>query len=312
MHAPAGRADALRSAGARARCARPRRRARSATRRRRARRRARRGRRGSRRRSSRREQALRREHLGVRDRRAHVVARRAVRRARGPRRPCSARTRSSSGSALVPEPRHQRLACVCCPRGAQAFGVVSTTSVPVPSLVNTSASRLSGCEYEITCTRAHAARERALDRGGLRQHAAPRSCPPRAAAQARDDRCTRPASAGRRALEDSRRAGGEHELLGLELGADRGRDGVGVDVEQRAVVVGRQRAHDRHEAVVELLHEDARVDAVECRPRSRSRPSRRADAAPAAAWCAWIRPRVDAADAHRGQPRRGRPRGCGC
>ena len=37
-------------------------------------------------------------------------------------------------------------------------------------------------------------------------------------------------------------------------------DGVGVDVEHRAVVVGRQRAHDRHEVVVELLDEDARVE----------------------------------------------------
>ena len=64
-------------------------------------------------------------------------------------------------------------------------------------------------------------------------------------------------------LEYAGRARREDEFLGLELAGDHRGDGVGVDVEQRAVIVGRQRAHDRHEVVVELLDEDARVDAVD-------------------------------------------------
>ena len=43
-------------------------------------------------------------------------------------------------------------------------------------------------------------------------------------------------------------------------------------------VVGRQRAHDRHEAVVEQLRDDGGVDASRCRRRSRSPRLRRSRA----------------------------------
>jgi hypothetical protein len=62
-------------------------------------------------------------------------------------------------------------------------------------------------------------------------------------------------------LEDAGRAGAEDQLLGAERRADRGGDGVGVDVEQRAVVVAGQRADHRHQAVVEQLAQHRRVDA---------------------------------------------------
>src|SRR5690606_23344866 len=49
-------------------------------------------------------------------------------------------------------------------------------------------------------------------------------------------------------------------LFSLELGGDCRGDGVGIDVQEIARRVARQRAHDRHQRVVELLAQDIRVD----------------------------------------------------
>ena len=43
----------------------------------------------------------------------------------------------------------------------------------------------------------------------------------------------------------------------------RSRHGVGIDVQQCALVVGRQRADHRHQAVVQMLADDAGVDRVD-------------------------------------------------
>ena len=65
------------------------------------------------------------------------------------------------------------------------------------------------------------------------------------------------------ALEDAGRAGAQDQLLGAERRADRRRHGVGIDVEQHALVVGRQRTDHRHQAVVQVLADDADVDRVD-------------------------------------------------
>src|SRR5690606_11710940 len=58
-------------------------------------------------------------------------------------------------------------------------------------------------------------------------------------------------------------AGAEHELLGLQCRAETGRNGVCIDVEQRAFVVRRYRAHDGHQAVVEPLLQDSGIDEID-------------------------------------------------
>ena len=64
-------------------------------------------------------------------------------------------------------------------------------------------------------------------------------------------------------LENAGRAGAQHQLLCFQARADAGSDRVGVDVQQRAVVVRRDRAHDRHQAVVEQLLQHFHVDQVD-------------------------------------------------
>ena len=79
------------------------------------------------------------QHPGVRDRRHHVVPDQAI-----VERVVLAGRESQHAlverRALVPEPRHQ---CAPCSAGLSAL-VSATTSVPVPSFVNTSASSASG------------------------------------------------------------------------------------------------------------------------------------------------------------------------
>ena len=55
-------------------------------------------------------------------------------------------------------------------------------------------------------------------------------------------------------------AGAEDQLLRAERSADRGRDGVRVDVEDDAGVVRGHRADDRHQAGVQLLADHGRID----------------------------------------------------
>jgi hypothetical protein len=62
-------------------------------------------------------------------------------------------------------------------------------------------------------------------------------------------------------LQNARRPRAEDEFLGVELRADGRRHRVRVDVEQRAVLVRGERAHDRHEAVVEQLADHRGVHA---------------------------------------------------
>ena len=85
------------------------------------------------------EQALRMQHLGMRDRGAHVVRHEAlierVVLARGELEHARIERR-----ALVPQPRHGAL---CASAGDRAL-TSATISVPVPSLVNTSPRMPSG------------------------------------------------------------------------------------------------------------------------------------------------------------------------
>src|SRR5688500_14433687 len=98
---------------------------------------------------------------------------------------------------------------------------------------------------------AYTAADRVFDRFRLRQHAVDDALLFAQALEAveigvRDDR-------GRivDTLENARRARAQHEFLGRQRRTDGGGHGVRIDVEQRALVVGRQWADDRHEAVVE-------------------------------------------------------------
>ena len=65
------------------------------------------------------------------------------------------------------------------------------------------------------------------------------------------------------AAENPGRAGAQDQLLRLQRRADGRRHGVGVDIEQRPGFIRRQRAHHRHEAVVEEFAEHGGVDRVD-------------------------------------------------
>src|SRR5688572_5639827 len=93
-----------------------------------------------------RQQALRTEHLRMRNRSACVVldqtiVERVILAGGVPKYPFVERR------AFVPKTTH-----ACCSAGLSAL-IFSTTRVPVPSLVNTSARMPSTDLYEITCTR---------------------------------------------------------------------------------------------------------------------------------------------------------------
>src|SRR5215469_3700524 len=95
-----------------------------------------------------RQQLLAVQHLGVRDRGAHVVRHEplieCVVLAGG-----EAQHPLIEGRALVPQPRHDT---PCCSAGGSAL-TSATIMVPLPSLVNTSARMPSGDAYDTTCTR---------------------------------------------------------------------------------------------------------------------------------------------------------------
>ena len=86
----------------------------------------------------RRQKALLRQHVGMRDRGLDVVAHQPVVEEMVLARRVGEHALIERG-ALVPEARHD---CAACSAGLRAFKS-ATTSVPVPSLVKISASRLS-------------------------------------------------------------------------------------------------------------------------------------------------------------------------
>ena len=90
--------------------------------------------------------------------------------------------------------------------------------------------------------------------------------------------------------EDAGRAGAQDQLLRRERRADGRGDGVGVDVEQRAGAIRRQRAHHRHQAVVEQLAQHRGVDRLDVADEAVSRPARRCPR-PAPARARWARTR---------------------
>ena len=205
-----------------------------------------------------REQPLRVEHLRVRERGAHVVGHEALIEGEV----LAGRVAQHAlieRCALVPQATHE---APCCSAGVRAL-TSATISVPVPSLVNTSAEDALRCQVGHDVHAPHAAADRVLDGLGLRQHALGDAALLAQALQAAYVRVGDERARVGEVAEDPRGAGAQDQLLGAERRAQRRRHGIGIDVEQRAGLVRRQRAHDRHQAVVEELAQHRGVHRVD-------------------------------------------------
>ena len=204
-----------------------------------------------------RQQPLRVQHLGMRDRGAHVVAHQAFIERDSLHRRCTRSTRASSGAPLS----HRRVMRCCFGRG-QCVDVSHDQGAGALVGEHLGQDAVGGGVGDHVHA-AHAAANRKLDRLGLGQHAVGDAA---GIAQARQSGQVGVGDDRRRivnALEDAGRAGAQDQLFGAQRRADGRGHGVGVDVEQRALVIGRQRTDHRHQPVVQVLADDADVDRID-------------------------------------------------